>query len=253
MFIVGATGPIRHGKSSFCDALDAQTGRSEHFESWQVVARVVEAWQHNTGSLPSPDDIPAVSEWVTQLAPVITAELHTICAPEQLAFTQEDLTADPSHYEKLLVHLELLQAQPELLTAAITEENKETFRPVLQWLGGYLPARLSPDIWYDDIVRQMKEAENEGIELCTVGGVRFPADAAVLRQADGIVVKIYRPDYETADMSDPTERERDTITPDTTVINDGDLRQLEQCAQAFYEDLAGNALKTEYRASSYPL
>lgn len=248
MYIVGITGPIGHGKTTFAMTLDKLEPASRHFESWHVVAQVAEAWQAQLTTIPSPQDLDAINQWLHQLAPLVENYLHIPCTFDQLRITAEAVSSQPIMYDKLFTHLTTLSSQPELAHEPITEANKEVFRPLLQWLGGYLLAKVDSEIWYKEIVCQIRDAQARGATLCTVGGVRFLRDAAVLAQAGGVIVKIYRPDLQVADLKDPTERERDHIKTDSTIVNNGNLEELAKAAQHFYQDLVSKQLQPEYRA-----
>lgn len=251
MVIVGVTGGIGHGKTTFSDYLARQAKKHHHWESWEVVAEVANTLRHENPDHPAPNNIAGINAWLAPLAEVITTCAHCQADFTQIALTPEKLKGNPLHFAKLFEYLEQMQATPELQGIEITNENRQQLRSILQWLGGYLVKTVDEGIWYDEIVRRIHQAESQDLELATVGGVRFPGDAERLRNAKGYIIEIKRPGLEEKDKQDLTERERDLITPDATVINDGTLEQLQQCANKIYADLKLRQLAKNYKASAF--
>lgn len=142
-----------------------------------------------------------------------------------------------------------MAAQPELQPATVSEATKETFRSLLQWLGGYLAQTVGGDIWYSELLRRIEASST--VDIVTIGGVRFPADAVCVRQAGGSIISIQRPDLARRDEQDLTEREVTLITPDCGIINGGTLEQLKQCAAKVVEDLQTQNLQLTYDASNF--
>jgi hypothetical protein len=244
MVIVGLTGIIGSGKTTFADFLAEQFERAGHRESWQLIAEVAEALRSNPH--PDPDSIEAVNRWLEPLPGIVQKTCCKHVSFDDLKLNRAVKRASPE-YVKLFRYLELVQAQPELAAGPITEGRKEDLRNILQWLGGYLAAKCGGDIWYGEIIRRI-QAEPE-LELATIGGVRFLADAACIKDAGGVVIAIERAGWASRDTADPTERERTRIKVDTTVYNDGSLEQLRRCAQKVASDIKRQALPAEYRAS----
>ena len=251
MIIVGLTGGIGHGKTTLAEYLAKHAKKHRHWETWQVVGEVAATLRHEKPDHPKPDNLEAINAWLAELPDIITTVTHTPADFTQLALTPERLNEHPEHYEKLLEYLRLMSAKPELQIIEITAENKGRFRAILQWLGGFLVEKVDPGIWYDEIVRRIHQSEAEGLELATVGGVRYPTDAERLRNANGFILEIKRPDVAEQDLHDLTERERRLISPDSTVINDASLKQLDACATALYKDLTERSLKPSYKASEF--
>lgn len=82
----------------------------------------------------------------------------------------------------------------------------------------------------------------------TIGGVRYPADAACLKNAGGLVLQLSRPHLTSRDPYDITERERDLIRPAAIIHNNGTLYDLERCAERVWADLQRDALQPLYYA-----
>jgi len=251
MVVVGLTGGIGHGKTTFAALLANNAKFHQHWESWEVVAEVANTLRHENPIHPKPDNLAGINAWLAPLADIIATCAHCPADFTQLALTEERLKAEPLHFAKLFEYLELMQARPELQTGDITDVNRQQFRSLLQWLGGYLVKTVNEGIWYDEIIRRIHLAESTDLELATVGGVRFPGDAERLRNARGYIIEIRRPGMEEADKQDITERERKLITTDSTVINDSTLEHLAKCAKKVYDDLQGRSLAKQYRASDY--
>ena len=251
MVIVGLTGGIQHGKTTFAGLLAKNARVHQHWESWEVVAEVANALRHENPIHPAPDNIAGINAWLAPLPDIIATCVHCPADYTQFALTPERLQAEPLHFAKLFEYLELMQAQPQLQSGDITDTTRQQFRSLLQWLGGYLVKTVNDGIWYDEIIRRIHLAESTDLELATVGGVRFPGDAERLRNARGFIIEIQRPGMREADKQDLTERERKLITADSCIINDGDLGQLAGCAQKVYDDLQQRTLAKQYTASAF--
>jgi hypothetical protein len=247
MILVGVTGSIGSGKTTFSQYLAEQAGKSAHFESWQLVAEVANRLRQSTDQHPAANDIEAINAWLRALPPIVTEVCHKAVDFEQIRLTPAKLREAPDNYAKLLQYLEMITDQPDLQKGIIDDESKETFRSVLQWLGGYLVKTVGAGVWYDEIVRQIQDTP--GIELATVGGVRFPGDARRIVNAGGSIICISRPEIGTMDANEITERERGLIVPDTTIVNDAGLPELLSCAAKVWKDLQSSQLVTEYVAS----
>lgn len=241
MHVIGITGPIGHGKTTFAEALTEVEPRSRHFESSGVIAEVADAWH---ASLEQPID---VEKWIQHLPGVLRNILAIDCTYEQIEPDHNALRDGSIEYAKLITHVTNLKHNFELSRTPITTQNKETYRPILQWLGGYLVQRIDKAIWYNEIVRRIQLCDSEQIKLCTVGGLRYPIEADVLREVGGVIVKLYRPSLEHRDMLDPTERERDDITVDATVINEGSAEDLRAIAIRLLEDVRAHQVQDIYR------
>jgi hypothetical protein len=245
MIIVGLTGSIGSGKTTFADFLAGQFRHAKHYESWQLIAEVAESLRSN-GAHPDPNDVNAVNAWLMPLPEAIEEICHKRVAFGDIKL-DPGVVRDSAEYTKLFQYLELAQSRPELAEGPIDEARKEDLRSILQWLGGYLAAKCGGDIWYGEIIRRI-QAES-GLELATIGGVRFLADAQCVRQASGMIIAVDRSGWTARDKTDPTERERARIQVDSIVYNDGALTQLQACAQEVASDLKGHNLLAKYRAS----
>jgi len=249
MLLIGMTGPISHGKTTFAASLAEIEPLTIHLESSLVIAQVANRMHLVLAKIPDPYDINSLNDWIKQLPPILEETVHVKTSYDRLQLVQEQVEQHPIEYQKLIMHVENLRRNPQLARQAITIDNKETYRPFLQWLGGYLVQKIDAGIWYNQIVRLVKDAETTGCKLCIVGGLRYPTDAAILRNAGGIIVKVYRPGHLQNDMLDPTERERDNIPVDATIMSNGTVEDVKRCAAVFLKDAQEGKLKQLYQTS----
>lgn len=248
MKLVGITGPIGHGKSTVANLMESAETKSVHLESFYLIAEVAEQLHSRTKSIPS-DDVKELNEWLAPLPEILKNTVSYECSPGDVRLTQEHIDEMPLEYDKLFLHLKNLRGNPGLLKLKITDANKSEFRPILQWIGGYFAKKIDPGIWYNELVARAQKAARSGAKLCIIGGVRFPTDAEIIKEAGGIVVKVFRPQQAQIELSDMTERERDSIQTDCTLINDGTLVDLKTSVKKFVKDLNNGSLQAKYQAS----
>jgi hypothetical protein len=249
MIIIGMTGPISHGKSTFANALHDLEPKTVHLEFSIVVARVANSLHAVLTKVPDPYDVQQLNDWLKSLPAILLETVHTHANYEQVRLDPVLIDQHPVEYQKLIMHVENLRHHPELARQVITLENKETYRPFLQWLGGYLVERIDPGIWHREIVRMTYEAQSAGTALCIIGGLRYPDDAAAIRNVGGIIIKVYRPGHLQNDMLDPTERERDNIPVDCTVMSNGTVDDVKKCAAKVLDDIKNNRLASLYQTA----
>lgn len=245
---MGMTGPIGHGKTTLAKALVDIEPSSIRLESSMIIAEVANTLHSllDASNIPNPYDIDALNSWLQHLPLILTERIHASCRVDEIKIRQQDIERHPIEYQKLIIHVENLQRNPKLLQQKITPENKERFRPFLQFLGGYLVKHVDSGIWYKELVRRIHALSNQ-VRLCIIGGLRFPNDATILRSAGATIVKVYRPGHLQNDMLDPTERERDNIPLDCTIMSDGDIDDIRHFAKQFYADLQTGQLQKIYR------
>jgi hypothetical protein len=250
MIIIGLTGPIGHGKSSFAETLLKLEPNSLHFESSQIIIEVANAMHKALTDIPDAYNVNALNNWLHCLPPILNEVVHIECQFKQIELQQPVIEQHPIEYQKLILHVENLARNPDLMKQTITAENKETYRPLLQWLGGYLVQKIDAGIWYNELMRRIKAAGTAGAKLCVVGGLRFPSDAAILRANGGLIVSMSRPGHLQSDTLDPTERERQNIKPDCTILNNGTLADLQIFASHFLADLANKKIERSYHTAT---
>ena len=243
------TGPIGHGKTTFADALTNMEPSTVHFESSLIIAEVANALQAALTDIPDPYNVERLNNWLRALPAILLEVVHVRCNFDQIKLDQTAMEEHPIEFQKLILHVENLQRKPELMNQQITKENKESYRPLLQWIGGYLVQRIDSGIWYNEIVRRIRQAAAAGCQLCIVGGLRYPTDAAILRGAGAMIIKVYRPGHLQSDLLDPTERERQNIQVDCTIMSNGSIADVKQFAKQFYENLKANQLQSTYHTA----
>lgn len=246
MILLGITGAIGHGKTSFADAIQAVEPLTVHFESGLIITEVVDAMHAQLEAIPSEHDLLAISAWLACLPDLLQEHVHRNVTFDDIAIRPEDVAAYPLEYKKLFEHIKTLQGTPGLSKQAITAENKHVFRPMLQWVGGYVVSRTDGSVWFDEVIRRAKQAGEAGTVVSVAGGLRFPEEADSIRKAGGSVVKVYRPNASEKDITDPTERRRESIVHDVLVINDGTLADLADKANQLLADLTQSKLASRY-------
>jgi hypothetical protein len=249
--LIGITGPIGSGKSTFADCLADMEPSHAQYESWHVVSEIATAFnaalKAELAYETTDNDIDLTNQVLIWLPEAISEHLHHDVVWNQLAFTKHDTLTKPDLYKKLFIYLAAVKKKPALLDTPITAETKETFRPLLQWLGHYLVTSISKTIWYDEIVRRI-QLRDATTSLVIVSGVRYPSDAEVIRAHGGYIVAIERPNA-SPHNSDSTEARRHEIKPDSRVVNNGSIEQLQAVAESLWNDTAAGKLATVYTAS----
>jgi hypothetical protein len=253
MIIVGITGSIGHGKTTFANLLGQSAPTHKHFESSDIIIEVANALRsHPMGTEPhvqysDADRNVLLEQWLKDLPHYLLLHTRVRITYESLKVTAADFTAKAEHYERLFSYFTYVVADIIPQQQVITAENKAQFRPLLQWLGGYLAKNVSGTLWFDEIVCRALEAP---ADIVTAGGVRFPADTISLRKFPrSVILAVHRPHIGVSDANDVTERERSLVVYDSLVINDGTLEDLAVCSRKIYHDLVANRLQAEYRAS----
>lgn len=245
--LIGITGAIGSGKSTVASFLCNQQPSHVTYESGELIAELANDFNNAlSGELAfetTADDIELTNQALIWFIESINENLHQNVTWNQLAITKHALAEQPQLFTKLFEYLALVKEQPELLNHNITSANKEQYRPLLQWLGGYLVARISPTIWYDELFRRI-DLHDSDKSLVVLGGLRYPADASVVQNHGGIILKIERP-IDTADAQDSTEASREQIAPNITLRNSGDIAALSQTIENLWNDIAaGKPAKT---------
>ncbi len=251
MKLLGVTGGIHHGKTSLTDFLQDIEPSSTSMESSTLVSEVANQWLTKLQQLPDGEqDFNALNDWLSELVPIVKEHLHTDIKLEEILATRDAAAADNALFVKIFEYFAKLKAEPKRFGQIITPENKNWHRPLLQWLGGYLAIK-SPGIWYREIINRSHKDSKKGRQLFIASGLRFLTDEQEVREAGGIIISINRPSAPEPDLDDPTERERNQIVPDITVINDGSLEQLFACTNRLWSDIQKDKTAKQYRASEF--
>ncbi|MCA9329541.1 hypothetical protein KDA11_02765 [Candidatus Saccharibacteria bacterium] len=248
MIIIGITGAIEHGKTSLAQAFLRQINPSIHTESSILIAEVAnELNSHYLITRPKAFDQLSINAWLTDLPNIIRKT--TGFNSDISAIRLNSKNSNNPDFDKLHEYLKLVSNNHSLITQPITPTNKEQYRTILQWLGSYVTKYVSSSLWYDNIIQQAKIAQDNGYKLFIVGGVRYPSDAQVIKQAGGIIIAIERPNIEHRDLNDPSEAFRSMVPADTTVMNDFSLGALDSIAQKIWNDILDDDLQKQYHAS----
>ncbi len=250
MYIVGFTGPINHGKTTAAKFLMAEEPSSKHIESREVISEVaMQLNKHFDPAMVDPRDLTSINSWLFHLLDILPGVINVRPTFDQLEIRDHELDKSPEVFEKLYVYIDRLHDNPSMAKEPIDDETAEVHRPILQWLGGYLPTVLGETIWFDEVMRRVSAAD-ESVKLYTIAGLRYPSDSASVRHHGGKIIEIIRPEYELGDQNDPTEARRSEIAADVVILNDGGLDDLKDIMKAVWQDLSTNRLRFEYRSSN---
>ena len=137
---------------------------------------------------------------------------------EDIAAALAFLDGDPTRYE---YHL---QRMNDRLT-------KELYRPMAQAYGTEYRRAEDPDFWTNRM-RTLIESS----PAVVIDDVRFPNEAAMILALGGTLVRVTRPRH-TNESGHLSEQHVDNLPASTTVLNDGDLSDLYEQADALMEDL----------------
>ena len=110
-------------------------------------------------------------------------------------------------------------------TERIDQTNKEQYRPLRAWLGGYVAVALDPGFWDRQVEQMITQAQVSSPRLILVGGVRFESNVALIHKMSGAVWRVVRPGVEEATNA-TTENRVAALATDAQLINDGDLKDL---------------------------
>jgi hypothetical protein len=168
MNILGITGFQHHGKSLLIELIKQADSTVLSNDTSLLISQVANHLnpslrQHFSGQLP--DDRAAVLTWANSaVIPILRASLHVTFDETALRFSPSDLAEHPERFETLWRYLVTIKENPGLLDAQITPDNKETYRPLLQWIGGFVTASTGVSLWYQEMVAQARAAEHKHLE-----------------------------------------------------------------------------------------
>ena len=103
-------------------------------------------------------------------------------------------------------------------------------RQILQWWGDYRRAQ-DPDYFVNAIAQHIAN----GLGPLVITDVRFPNEAAMVRQLGGQIWQIKRPGYEAGGTGHASDTAGDEFGPDRVVWNMGNLDELQAYALAAWE------------------
>src|SRR5258708_35403396 len=105
MIVIGMTGPIGHGKSTFADSILQIETTAKRLESSMVVAEVANSLHASTSTIPEKDNIDAINVWLRPLPSILLETVHTKASFDQIQLKLDDIQSHPIEYEKLMLHL----------------------------------------------------------------------------------------------------------------------------------------------------
>ena len=115
-------------------------------------------------------------------------------------------------------------------------------REILQKMGTEVGRSVHPDVWIRYVMRQIEKAPDA---IWVISDVRFENEAAAVRDAGGIIVRIERPSQGSAEFAGhASEVEGSRIAANHTIMNDMPLVEPKDVARAFdvWADMILNAL-----------
>lgn len=252
--LIGITGAIGSGKSTFAKALaDCEPDHSV-YETYQLVAEVGDSFNQALKAelefATARNDIELVNQALIWLPDTLEDRLHADTSWSQLAIKRHETLVRPNLYGKLFTYLKTVRQKPKLLDQPITVKNIDTYRPLLQWLGGYLVSKVNKNVWYNELMRRVDNHDGTK-SLVIVCGVRYPSDASVIKKRGGKIIAIQRPGLKAkvSDLADITEATRHIIRPDHMVLNNGKVKDLSKLAEDIWRDIGAGKSKARYAAA----
>ncbi len=249
MYIIGITGPIGHGKTSFAEALAKLVPVTVLLETSSIIIKVADKLNQKIKPGQTFDSLESINLWLADLPSILNETMQTKPEIGKLLLTEQRIAADRNNYSKLFEYIEQIKINPDLVRVKIDNGNKSSYRAILQWLGSFLRITANKYIWYNELISIADSYKEKGTQLCVISGLRFPEDGETIKNFGGLIITIHRPAIFEMDSIDPTESERQKVKYDVEVINDGNLPDLDQTAQKFYRDYINNDLSTKYSSS----
>lgn len=252
MIILGLTGPINHGKSTFADILVRLEPRARIAEMSGLISEIADEMNiqlRTVPGLPERDSALALKSLIDTVLPqALRAKTTQDFDRRALTIRPEHVRAYPEEYQKLDAYIAAVKADRSLLNHAVIPSNKEDYRALLQWIGGYITTSLGRSLWCDELIARARKSavEDSGVQLFIFAGIRLPVDADSIHANGGFIGEIHMPSRQTVDTDDPTERQRGLIKKDFTVVNNGTLDDLEQVAAKVLRDLLQRDLQATY-------
>lgn len=252
--LIGITGPIGSGKSTFAKALADCESDHAIYETYQLVAEVGDSFNQALKAelefATARNDIELINQALIWLPATIEDRLHTDVSWSQLAIKRHETLVRAALYGKLFAYLKAVRQKPKVLDQPITIKNIGTYQPLLQWLGGFMITKVNKNIWYTELMRRVDNHDGNK-SLVIVCGVRYPSDAATIKKRGGKIISVHRPGIKAkvTDLADITQATRHIIRPDITVLNDGSAKDLAKLAEDVWQDLGAGKPKPRYATS----
>lgn len=106
-------------------------------------------------------------------------------------------------------------------------------RQILQWWGDYRRAQ-DPDYFLKALALWVSDREWD-FDPLFITDVRFPNEAAMVRQLGGQIWQIKRPGYEAGGTGHASDTAGDEFSPDCVIVNGGSLEDLRATVLAAWE------------------
>lgn len=248
--LIGITGAIGSGKTTFMALLGNVVEDHAIYEASEPIVEVANRFNQlleaelNYNS--TDNDVELVNQIAIWMPDVIAEHTHYETTWNHIALNPKDMRAHPELYEKLLVYLKRVHSNLALAEQTITVQNKSDYRDLLQWIGGYLVAKTSPTLWFDEILRRIDVYDAQR-SLVIIGGVRYKHDAACIKNRGGRIVRIVR-SQDNVDSTDITELQQSSLVADIVIKNNGSVQQLQELAETVWNDIAGGKPRAIYSA-----
>lgn len=251
MKVVGICGGIHHGKSTLAEFLtEIDPERSLHLETSLVITDIANpfnaALRPFSGSIDNEHVVSITNSVLAAITPDMQRAANLDIDAKSLAIDESDIAAHPEWYERLYQYMRQVRHDATLLEHEINPVNNDAYRPLMQWLGGYILYRLGDNnVWYRELFRRARAAKD--ISLVAMTAPRQPAEAEYVQAQEGQVLKIFNPSI-VSDTSDVTESGVAAIKPDAEVINNGSIDDLQQLARTIRRDVLASNLQPRYVA-----
>src|SRR6266702_308289 len=122
-YILGTTGNIGSGKSTFAKLLCNVESSHAHYETSELVAEVAEDFNRAlSGELAfetTTDDVELVNQTLIWFVESISEKLHREVPWNQLAITKRAIATRPELFEKMFAYVDAAKKQPPLLDSRI--------------------------------------------------------------------------------------------------------------------------------------
>jgi len=134
------------------------------------------------------------------------------------------------NFKELLAEIQYMESGNALIELHTLFDTKPPLiRKLLQNYGTDVRRNDTPRYWVDKWEERAMDLKN-----CVTDDVRFLNEAEMVKDMDGIVIRIERPGLKTTDTH-ISEQEMEEIVADYTVVNDGTIEELKDKIHAIYK------------------
>jgi hypothetical protein len=253
--LIGITGALGSGKSTFAKALADCEPDHSLYEIYQLIAEVGNDFNKALAAeldfATARNDIELINQALIWLPETIEDHLHADVSWSQLAIKHHDTLVHPNSYGSLFAYLRVIREKPKILAKPITIKNIDTYRPLLQWLGGYLARKVNKHIWYHELMRRVDSSDGTK-SLVIVCGVRYPSDATTIKKRGGKIISVRRPGLSARmnSLADISQASRHIIRPDIIILNGGSAKDLSKLAKNVWQDIGLGKHKAKYNTAA---